>query len=249
MRADEAAAPVISMRMSVAKHGPTCGVARSPDSSQLRKGQSRRCAAKVAGMLTDVVLPCLNESRSSPAGADQDAARVPADRCRPGPTTAPAKIAERHGAAVVHEPQRRLPAPPATAACSPPSARSSASWTRTGHSIRLTSRCVACPVLAGSADLVLGRRRPAARGAWPLHARLGNRAIASVVRRRTGAPLHDLGPMRAARRAGLVELGLADRRFGYPLEMVMRAAQAGGGSPSWTSPTFPVPESRRSPGR
>ncbi|MDX3111531.1 hypothetical protein [Nonomuraea angiospora] len=50
---------------------------------------------------------------------------------------------------------------------------------------------------------------------------------AGLLRRRTGAPLHDLGPMRAARRSALLELGLADRRFGYPLEMVLRAGAAG----------------------
>jgi dTDP-L-rhamnose 4-epimerase len=33
--------------------------------------------------------------------------------------------------------------------------------------------------------------------------------------------------MRAARREALLELGITDRRFGYPLEMVVRAAEAG----------------------
>jgi len=33
--------------------------------------------------------------------------------------------------------------------------------------------------------------------------------------------------MRAARREALLALGLQDRRFGYPLEMVVRAAEAG----------------------
>jgi glycosyltransferase involved in cell wall biosynthesis len=86
---------------------------------------------------------------------------------------------------------------------------------------------IAGPVLTGAADLVLGRRRPEGTGAWPLHARLGNRVIAAAVRRRTGIRLRDLGPMRAARRADLVRLGLRDRRFGYPLEMVVRAAESG----------------------
>jgi hypothetical protein len=81
-------------------------------------------------------------------------------------------------------------------------------------------------VLAGEADLVLGRRRPA-RGAWPVHARVANIALARMLRRRTGLRLHDLGPMRAARREALLELGLTDRRFGYPLEMVTSAADAG----------------------
>ena len=40
-------------------------------------------------------------------------------------------------------------------------------------------------------------------------------------------PLTDLGPMRAARRRDLLDLELRDRRFGWPLEMVIRAAAAG----------------------
>jgi hypothetical protein len=39
------------------------------------------------------------------------------------------------------------------------------------------------------------------RAAWPAHARLANRVLARELRRRTRAPLTDLGPMRAARRA------------------------------------------------
>jgi glycosyltransferase involved in cell wall biosynthesis len=85
---------------------------------------------------------------------------------------------------------------------------------------------VVAPLLAG-ADLVLGRRRPTARGAFPLHARLGNRELARQLRRRTGYDLHDLGPMRAGRREALLSLGIEDRRSGYPLEMVVRAARLG----------------------
>jgi len=86
---------------------------------------------------------------------------------------------------------------------------------------------VADPVLAERADLVLGRRSVRGRGAWPLHARLGNRVLAAELRRRTGVRVRDLGPMRAARREDVLALTLADRRFGYPLEMVVRAAEAG----------------------
>jgi hypothetical protein len=39
--------------------------------------------------------------------------------------------------------------------------------------------------------------------------------------------LHDLGPLRAARREALLALELSDRRSGYPLQMVVRAADAG----------------------
>jgi glycosyltransferase involved in cell wall biosynthesis len=101
---------------------------------------------------------------------------------------------------------------------------------------------VAGPVLDGAADLVLGAR-VAIRGAWPLHARLGNRWVARAVRRRYGsaAPLSDLGPMRAARREALLALGIQDRRFGWPLEMVVRALDRG-----WRVEEFPVAYGPRS---
>jgi glycosyltransferase involved in cell wall biosynthesis len=82
------------------------------------------------------------------------------------------------------------------------------------------------PVAGGGADLVLGARRPA-RGAWPWHARAANALLAAELRRRAHVALTDLGPMRAARREPLLALGLRDRRFGWPLEMVLRAAAAG----------------------
>jgi glycosyltransferase involved in cell wall biosynthesis len=85
---------------------------------------------------------------------------------------------------------------------------------------------VADPVATGKADLVLGARRPQ-RGAWTRSARAANRLIAWELRRRAGLAVSDLGPMRAARTEALRELGLVDRRFGWPLEMVLRAACAG----------------------
>lgn len=86
---------------------------------------------------------------------------------------------------------------------------------------------LAAPVMAGEADLVLGRRRPTTRGAWPVHARLANLALSHLMRRASGVALHDLGPMRVARRQALLDLDLKDRRSGYPLEMVLRASEAG----------------------
>jgi glycosyltransferase involved in cell wall biosynthesis len=94
---------------------------------------------------------------------------------------------------------------------------------------------VVAPIRAGSADLVLGER-VAERGAWPAHARMLNTLLAFEVRRRTGLRLRDLGPMRAASRRELFSLGLADRRFGWPLEMVLRASAAG-----WRVSGVPVP--------
>ena len=95
------------------------------------------------------------------------------------------------------------------------------------------------PVRLGQADLVLGRR-VAAPGAWPAHARLANRVLAARVRRTTHLEISDLGPMRAARREELLALGVTDRRFGWPLEMVLRAAHAG-----WRVHEVKVPYSAR----
>ena len=99
---------------------------------------------------------------------------------------------------------------------------------------------IAAPVLAGACDLMLGARRPTVAGAWPVHARLANRFLAFEIGRRTGRRLADIGPMRAARRDGLLALGIEDRRFGWPLEMVLRAAAAG-----WRIDELPVPYAPR----
>ena len=79
----------------------------------------------------------------------------------------------------------------------------------------------------GGYDLVVGRRRPVGKGAWPWHARFGNAVLAARLRRRTGIPVHDLGSVRVTRRIALLELGIEDRRFGYPIELLVRAAGAG----------------------
>ena len=83
------------------------------------------------------------------------------------------------------------------------------------------------PLLTGSADLVLGRRTTRSLRAWPLPARLANVALAGMVRRRTGLPLRDLGPVRAFRREDLLGLDLTDRRSGYPLQTLLAAHEAG----------------------
>jgi hypothetical protein len=49
--------------------------------------------------------------------------------------------------------------------------------------------------------------------------------LAALLRHR-GLPVRDIGPIRVARRADLLALGVLDRRFGYPLELLLRAHQA-----------------------
>ena len=85
------------------------------------------------------------------------------------------------------------------------------------------------PILEEGYDLVIGSRTLGARepGAlWP-QARFGNWLATGCIRRRFGFHCTDLGPFRAVRFAALERLGLADRDFGWTLEMQVRALQVG----------------------
>lgn len=82
-------------------------------------------------------------------------------------------------------------------------------------------------VREGRADLATGRRRPVRRGVWPWHARAGNVLVLWWLRRRVGLPVRDIAPMRVCRRADLLALGVQDRRFGYPVELLQKAQRAG----------------------
>jgi glycosyltransferase involved in cell wall biosynthesis len=99
---------------------------------------------------------------------------------------------------------------------------------------------VAAPILTGVADLAVGARHATDAGSWPLHARLANRALTRVLARRIGGRVHDLGPMRVTSREPLLALGMRDRRFGWPLEMLLRAARNG-----WRIVEVPVSYSPR----
>lgn len=189
-----------------------------------------------------MVLPCLDEAAALPwvlARIPDGYRAIVADN---GSTDGSAEIAASLGAIVVHVPQRGFGAAVhaglvASASLAPDPGSASAPTSTTDDLVcvldadgsfdpRQLPRVVD-PVRAGTADLMLGRRRPVTRGAWPPHARLGNAFLARRLNRTAGTAIHDLGPMRAARRSALLGLGLRDRRFGYPLEMVVRAARAG----------------------
>jgi glycosyltransferase involved in cell wall biosynthesis len=75
--------------------------------------------------------------------------------------------------------------------------------------------------------MAVGRRRPVGRGVWPWHARAGTTLLATWLRRSSGFGVHDLAPMRVCRRDDLLALEIRDRRFGYPLELMVKAARAG----------------------
>jgi glycosyltransferase involved in cell wall biosynthesis len=174
----------------------------------------------------DVVLPCLDEAAALPWVLSRIPAGYRAIVADNGSTDGSPRIAAAHGAMVVPVPQRGFGAA-AHAGLAAARADLVCFLDADGSFDPAQLPRVVDPVRDGRADLVLGRRRPTSWRAWPIHARAGNAVIAARLRRAAGVPVRDLGPMRAARREALLGLGLTDRRFGYPLEMVVRAARAG----------------------
>ena len=188
-----------------------------------------------------VVIPVLNEAAALPAllaGMPPGYKAVVADN---GSTDGSGDIARRFGALVVDQPVRGF-----GAACwaglqaAEPEDGVVCFMDGDGSLDAADLVGVAAPVLAGDSDLVLGARRQTTAGAWPAHARMANRFLAMEIRRRTGLKVRDLGPMRAARRDDLLALGIEDRRFGWPLEMILRASAAG-----WRIDELPVPYAPR----
>jgi glycosyltransferase involved in cell wall biosynthesis len=171
------------------------------------------------------VLPCLDEAAALPYIMSRMPEGYRAIVVDNGSTDDSALIAANLGALVVNEPKRGFGSAchagllaakaPVVCFCDCDGSLDPAQLPR-----------VAVPVLDGEADLVLGRRWPTTVGAWPPHARVANWVLARRLRRK-GIKVHDLGPMRAARREALLGLGQRDRRSGYPLEMVLAAGREG----------------------
>ncbi len=171
-----------------------------------------------------VVLPCLNEAEALPGVLAAIPAGYQALVVDNNSTDATAEVARTHGARVVAE------AVPGY-----------------GSAVHAGVVAAEAPVVAvidadGSldpadlprlvaelevADMVTGRRRPVGGLRWPWHARLGTAAVCWRLRRTHGLDVHDIAPMRVVRRDALLALGVTDRRSGYPLELLVRAAAAG----------------------
>ncbi len=192
--------------------------------------------------MIEVILPVLDEAQALPGVLSAMPAGFVPIVVDNGSSDGSAQVAARLGARVISEPRRGFGAACFTGL--------QAAGTElvcfmdcdgSLHPGELAS--VVAPVEAGNADLCLGARRPEA-GAWPLHARAANRLLAAELRRRWRVPLTDVGPMRCAGREPLLALALQDRAFGWPLEMVLRAAAAG-----WRLSEVPVTYSARDGGR
>jgi hypothetical protein len=83
------------------------------------------------------------------------------------------------------------------------------------------------PVLAGRAAISLGSRATGETGAQLPHQRLGNALVALLLRLVYGLRVRDVPPMRAVRADALEGLALSELTYGWPTEMLVKAARAG----------------------
>lgn len=194
-------------------------------------------------MTVELVLPCLDEEASLPALL----ARVPAGWrvvvADNGSTDRTRHVAAAAGARVVTEARRGYGAAVHAGLCAA-DADIIAVVDGDGSIDPADIVPLVAAVQSGYTDLACGCRRPVNAAAWPWHARLGNRVLAATLAWSSGLPLHDIAPVRVARRESLLALDVSDRRFGYPLETLLRARAAG-----WRVTEFDVPYHPRIGGR
>lgn len=171
-----------------------------------------------------VVLPCLNEAESLPAVLAAIPSGYRALVVDNNSTDDTADVARRHGAEVITE---MRPGYGSAVHAGVTAARTAVVAVLDGDgSLDPAELPRLVAELDRGADMVIGRRRPRPGLRWPWHARLGTAAVCWRLRTRHRLPVHDIAPMRVARREALLELGVTDRRSGYPLELLVRAAAA-----------------------
>jgi glycosyltransferase involved in cell wall biosynthesis len=172
-----------------------------------------------------VVLPCLDEAASLPGVLARMPPGYTALVVDNNSTDGTASVARRHGAHVVTE--RRAGYGSAVHAGTVAAATRIVAVLDADGSLDPAELPAMVAELDCGADLVTGRRRPVRGLRWPWHARLGTAAVSWRLRTRHRLPVHDIAPMRVARRDALLSLGVQDRRSGYPVELLVRAAVAG----------------------
>jgi glycosyltransferase involved in cell wall biosynthesis len=179
----------------------------------------------MTGPPVTVVIPCLNEAEALPmvlAAIPTGYQVLVVDN---NSTDATAQVARSHGARVVREPR---PGYGAAVHAGVLAASTPVVAVLDGDgSLDPAELPAMVAELAAGADLVIGRRRPTPGLRWPWHARLGTAAVCWRLRARHNLAVHDIAPMRVAHRDRLLALQVQDRRSGYPLELMVKAAAAG----------------------
>jgi glycosyltransferase involved in cell wall biosynthesis len=198
-------------------------------------------------MKVSLIIPALNEVES----IAQVLAAVPRQHISEilvvdgGSTDGTVAVARQNGARVIHEGRRGYGRACATGVAETQGEviafMDADGADNPGHLPKLVE-----PIRAGQAELVLGSRLAGKleAGAMPWHQRLGNQLSAALIRHLYHLPVTDLSPFRAVLRKGLLELKMGEMTYGWPTEMITKAARQG-----WRIIEVPVVYRRRLGGR
>jgi glycosyltransferase involved in cell wall biosynthesis len=181
-------------------------------------------------MQISVIIPALNEAQSIATVLDA----IPAQNLAEilvvdgGSTDGTPRIAEMSGARVVHEPRRGYGQACYTGAMEA-KGEILVFLDADGADDPRRLPLLVEPLLLGEAEMALGSRLAGdvQPGAMPWHQRLGNRLAAQLIRGLYGLPLTDLSPFRAVLRQELLALNMQEMTYGWPTEMIVKAARRG----------------------
>ena len=183
-------------------------------------------------MRAALIIPALNEAECLPLLFDA----MPPDLFRwiivadNGSTDGTAAVARARGAIVVAEPERGYGAASLAALAALPAEAEIVVWMQADLSEDPSQAAeLMAPIRAGEADLVIGSRTlgTAAKGALLPHQQFGNRLACFLIRMFWGHRYTDLGPFRAIRRDALDRMRMADRNYGWTIEMQIKAVRMG----------------------
>lgn len=178
-----------------------------------------------------VIIPALNEAGNIYALVQELLATQPVEVIvvDNGSSDETAQEAGRAGARVIHEPRRGYGYACAAGVVAAQSAQILAFMDADFSFLPNELPRILAPVLADEADLVLGARHPqqVEQGAMPLHQRFGNWLGARLITGLYAVTLSDLGPYRAIRRSTFQCFRMREMTFGWPVEMIVKAARSG----------------------
>jgi glycosyltransferase involved in cell wall biosynthesis len=180
---------------------------------------------------TAVIIPALNEAGNIRRLVAEVQVIVPGRVIvvNNGSTDATAEEAQSAGAQVVHEPRRGYGYACAAGVAAAHDVDVVAFMDGDGSFLPAELSALLAPILADEADLVLGSRWRGhiVPGAMPLQQRFGNWLAARLMNSFYGLSVTDLGPYRAIRRSLLARLAMREMTFGWPTEMMVKAARQG----------------------